>query len=342
MTLTPQFELSKLPPEILQEISSYLTKTEILTLKLSCLSLIQFEELSDQVFKPLILRLLNLDKKIPKMVEPTPTKTLRDLFNDYFHRINIEQLTEIWIFKKNAASFEFPESILNKLNHINNASPKLRTLEERRLLLDEINAHRIRQKINPNSSALNLSYCDITCIPDSLLQDPTLTVFWKNLTALHLWGNNIQFLPDSLIEKCPNLKTINVSLNLLQELPKEIEKLTSLQDLNLNHNMLKELPASLTNCRNLLNLHARFNQLSCLDPSFSKKFYQHYVDTTLENQNFVPKLWQEFQRNHEKYINNNNTKAAFLRLTAKNHQELLFEPAIHEEKSNLTKYKLST
>jgi Leucine-rich repeat (LRR) protein len=76
--------------------------------------------------------------------------------------------------------------------------------------------------------------------------------------------NNNRLTEINMVILLLNLESLNISGNLISQLPAEFGKLGQLKTLNISGNQLKELPQSVENLFNLENLEAAFNQLTAL------------------------------------------------------------------------------
>jgi len=133
-----------------------------------------------------------------------------------------------------------------------------------------------------NDDRLDLSYLDLTTLPESLGQLTTLTALnlrsnglsvlpeWlgqlTNLTALNLSNNRLSVLPEWLgqLTNLTNLTNLDLSDNRLSVLPEWLGQLTNLTTLNLSDNKLSVLPEWLGQLTNLTRLDLRSNGLSVL------------------------------------------------------------------------------
>jgi len=72
------------------------------------------------------------------------------------------------------------------------------------------------------------------------------------------------------VKELLNTKKLELSINKLSELPKEIGNLTNLQSLKLDFNELSELPKEISNLTNLQELDLSINELSELPKEIGK------------------------------------------------------------------------
>ena len=115
-------------------------------------------------------------------------------------------------------------------------------------------ASQIDEAIRKKATHLDLSYLELTSLPDT---PGDLT----NLTAIHLGGNRLTVLPDWL-GQLTNLTWLSLGGNRLTVLPDWLGQLTNLTWLSLGGNRLTALPDWLGQLTNLTTLHLGGNQLS--------------------------------------------------------------------------------
>ena len=107
---------------------------------------------------------------------------------------------------------------------------------------------------------LELSNCQITNIPDELIQ-------LSDLVELSLPDNQLESIP-KVIFRLERLKRLNLSKNEIDELPTEINNLKQLEHLTLSSNLLQSLPNSLIELKNLRRLDLSYNQILKLPSNF--------------------------------------------------------------------------
>jgi len=92
---------------------------------------------------------------------------------------------------------------------------------------------------------------------------------FKNLEELNLSINEIEELPKEIGE-LKKLKRLYLPFNALQSLPKEIGNLENLKVLDLRFNLIKELPSEIGKLQNLEKLDLAENQLQYLSEEILK------------------------------------------------------------------------
>jgi len=107
---------------------------------------------------------------------------------------------------------------------------------------------------------LCLKHNQLQSLPETLLQTCT------QLQELCLSHNQLQSLPETLLQACTQLKQLDLDNNQLQSLPETLlQTCIQLQALNLNHNQLQSLPEILLQtCAQLQWLSLSHNQLQSL------------------------------------------------------------------------------
>jgi hypothetical protein len=111
-------------------------------------------------------------------------------------------------------------------------------------------ANRIDEALRTGAREIDLSYCGLKSLPESLEK---LT----GLTTLKLSGNHLAVLPEFL-GNLTALTSLDLSYNQLTVLPESLENLTPLTELILDGNQLTELPEFLVD----LNVLTRQNSLA--------------------------------------------------------------------------------
>ncbi len=123
-------------------------------------------------------------------------------------------------------------------------------------------ANLIKEARRTRAAELNLSFQDLTALPESVGQ---LT----QLQYLHLTGNQLTTLPES-IGRLKLLQRLYLSGNQLTTLPESIGQLKLLQRLDLSGNRLTTLPESIGQLTQLQRLYISGNQLTTLPESIGE------------------------------------------------------------------------
>lgn len=124
--------------------------------------------------------------------------------------------------------------------------------------LEEAN-ERIREAKIKQYGYLNLSFLNLTAIPDEVFELPKLEL-------LILIGNKLTELPPK-ISQLKNLLTMSLNSNHITRLPKEIAELKNLRILDLGNNQLTELPREIAKLEKLTSLELSGNDLYVSLPS---------------------------------------------------------------------------
>ncbi|CAI0401294.1 unnamed protein product [Linum tenue] len=85
-----------------------------------------------------------------------------------------------------------------------------------------------------------------------------------HICKLDLSNNNLQIIPESLMEGLLNIVVLDIHSNQLKSLPNSIGCLSKLKVLNVAGNLLLSLPKAIMNCRCLKELNVNFNKLGRL------------------------------------------------------------------------------
>lgn len=160
------------------------------------------------------------------------------------------------------------------------------TFSKRNNHINLINLEIIRSKIKLISKTesifrtLNCRSCFLTRFTNAAINE--LKIF-QSLHEIDISNNFLQELPSNL-KNCFNLIFLNVSNNNLRHLPEDIGLLRNLQTLNANSNNLVTIPTSLATAAKL-NLLAINNNLICEIPEiFSKKTLGGTIREVLSSQ----------------------------------------------------------
>ena len=95
-------------------------------------------------------------------------------------------------------------------------------------------------------------------------------LFHENLTAINVQGNNLTELPSadpyrrSLNWRCPLLKVINISHNVITEVPPDIFRLPNLEKLFASSNRIQQMPIEMWTAPLLQQLDLSLNQIATL------------------------------------------------------------------------------
>ena len=117
----------------------------------------------------------------------------------------------------------------------------------------------VRRRIAQATTTLDLSFLDLTAVPESVGQ---LTA----LTSLDLQGNQLTALPES-VGQLPALTTLFLQNNQLTAVPESVGQLPALTTLFLQNNQLTALPESVGQLTALATLDLDSNQLTALPES---------------------------------------------------------------------------
>jgi Leucine-rich repeat (LRR) protein/GTPase SAR1 family protein len=124
--------------------------------------------------------------------------------------------------------------------------------------VEETVTRRIAEARVNKSTALYLSHCNLTTIPEEVFE-------LEHLQHLDLKNNRLVYLPRD-VSRLKELKGLYLNHNRLKELPDEITSLPHTQVLKLDGNRLKKLPESIDRLKELRYLYAGDNHLRELPP----------------------------------------------------------------------------
>lgn len=101
-----------------------------------------------------------------------------------------------------------------------------------------------------HSRALNLTIKQLTSVPDSVFEEAKLA----EVTMIDLCKNKLQTVPGGLNLLVDNLSELNLSMNMLTEIPEFISSCANLKYFDLGNNCLSALPDSLVDLIGLREL----------------------------------------------------------------------------------------
>src|SRR5262249_41111942 len=142
------------------------------------------------VFQPYLNRLKTIDKHIPTTFNINNGKEYLEAFKHEYERLSEIQWQEIQHVKNNTNNIlqklinagynqEHVDCLLKKFDSVNDKATSLQSLEERDILLTEINAMLINTQIFLNKDSLDISSLHLTRFPVALFSDESLQFFWK-------------------------------------------------------------------------------------------------------------------------------------------------------------------
>ena len=106
---------------------------------------------------------------------------------------------------------------------------------------------------------LDLSYNNLTCLPDSITS-------LRSLEHLLLRGNQLAGVSEE-VGNLTSLRRLDLRRNKLTQLPTSITSLDKLEELDLSENLLTELPHDIGKLCSLIRLNASFNEITCIPES---------------------------------------------------------------------------
>ena len=103
-----------------------------------------------------------------------------------------------------------------------------------------------------------------------LTEIPKEILLFKNLKVLNLEENDLGMADFRILKHLTRLRTLNISVCNLTEIPSSVFSLTNLEELDIYFNKINELPEELFTLTNLKGLQIGGNYLRSLSPNISK------------------------------------------------------------------------
>ena len=260
-----------LPVEAWATIASFLDHHDLAQFKLLCHAT-QLVGSDVFVLQPFYNRLYALNNTLDPVLSQQGALTA---FKQAFKKIQAQQQSEIDYLKKyHPERMKLSEHVFQA-----NTAISLQSLEAIHTELDNINSDIIREKIDLNSTSLNLFYARITRLPVTLFQESAYISFWRHLINLDCRNNQLTTLN---VQELTTLKDLECGNNYLTSLNTQglaalislrcynnqltslnVQELVALQDLYCNDNQLTVL--NLQKLIELEDLDCNSNQLSSLN-----------------------------------------------------------------------------
>lgn len=153
---------------------------------------------------------------------------------------------------------------------------------EQRDYLDQSEIVKSALRAALSSKVISLQWKHFEEVPREL--ESTLTVQLNDVKTILLMGNRFRKLPTWSRYSFRHLKELNVSNNLLEELPPNLGDFKTLETIVCKQNTLTSLPASICKLSHLRVLDVRGNHLACLPKGIGKL---RKLETLLLGQNHI-------------------------------------------------------
>ncbi len=226
-----------LPNDLWVTIASFLDNDDLAKFRQLC-KVAQFIGSHDVILQPLYNRLYAMDKTLAAAL---PQEGALPAFKQAFEKIQAQQQREIAYLTKHHRFLMATAECTQVFQE--NTAVSLQSLEAKNKALDKINSEIIQEKIDVNSTELDLDKAHITRLPVSLFQAEGYVNFWQNLTRLYCRDNQLTTLN---VQGLLALQTLDCESNQLTAL--DVQGLAALQRLNCDNNPLMAL--------NLTGVHA--------------------------------------------------------------------------------------
>lgn len=286
--------------EILNSILQYMSPIELTEFKRVCKAhkvKIDSPEM-DVLLQPVLNHLYAIDNTIdmkpPAGKEQTAWRFKR--IKQVIEQVDQNQLAEIAHFRmeldpgKGHISVPVPGNLTCKLYNLSlDPADALQTLKERNHILNAINAHLIRSKIDLSSTKLSVGSSYLTRLPQELFEDKNLQDYWFMLENLSVSNNHLQNLPKG-IGNCSALKYFNCSANRIRSLPDALHHCQVLEQLHCDENQLENLPGYLGELKALRVVYCRNNQLESLPESLTDCRSLNHLDCSSNHMMALPEL----------------------------------------------------
>lgn len=105
----------------------------------------------------------------------------------------------------------------------------------------------------------------------------------KSIRNLDLSHNRLTILTSNLFSNMENLKTLNVSSNKIESISAEIGRCVKLESLDLSDNLLKNVPNTLAQLKNLKKISLNNNQFTIIPKELGDLTQLDFVDLSFNN-----------------------------------------------------------
>ncbi|RNA35469.1 leucine-rich repeat-containing 57 isoform X2 [Brachionus plicatilis] len=122
------------------------------------------------------------------------------------------------------------------------------------------------------TGVLQLRDFKLTKVPPELFQ------IAKSIRNLDLSHNRLTIITSNLFTNMENLKTLNISNNKIESISGEIGRCVKLESLDMSHNLLKDIPNSVNQLKNLKKISINNNQLTRIPKELSQLTQLDFVD----------------------------------------------------------------
>ncbi|TSE11455.1 leucine-rich repeat domain-containing protein [Aquimarina algiphila] len=224
-----------------------------------------------------------------KTYTSTPNRNKSKVHRLDFSNKNVESLAEYIVKNKNLKMLNLSNTKISNLDNIFIQLGKHTQIEI--LILDSLDISRLPKSIKTLSHLKQLS---LSYNPKLNLEDTFSKISDLPIEFLNLKGNNIAKLPDNttslhhikdlnlsynilsekhnytLLGELPNLYSLWIDHNNLDQLPETIGALDQVRFLYIDHNNLNVLPNSISAMKKTWVIHAGYNQFTELPSAFTK------------------------------------------------------------------------
>ena len=131
-------------------------------------------------------------------------------------------------------------------------------------------------KLNENNCQgfRNIPHVKILYLANNRFNEISIFIcYLKNLIILDMSNNRLSYIDDNFCWNLTNLKTLDLSGNLIKSIPPSIRYMRYLRELNLSKNEILNIPYELTYLKHLKILDVSWNKIQLIKPNIFNELY---------------------------------------------------------------------